>query len=88
MPKTNSIPPSAVAALNAGRKVEAIRIVRESQGIGLKEAKELVESYVALHSELQLRIEQRRSRGARGVLMWALFLGILAWFALQYLSSR
>lgn len=88
MPKTNSIPPNAVAALNAGRKVEAIRIVRESQGIGLKEAKDLVDSYVALHPELRRHIDQRRSRGARGVVMWALFLGILAWFAVQYLSSR
>ncbi len=88
MSKTNSIPPSAVAALNAGRKVEAIRIVRESQGIGLKEAKDLVESYVALHPELRSQIEQRRSRGARGLLMWALLLGILTWFAVQYLSSR
>ncbi len=88
MPGTNSIPPVAVAALNAGRKIEAIRIVRETQGIGLKEAKELVESYVELHPELRAQIGQQQSRGLRSIVMWLLFIAIAAWFAVQYLSSR
>lgn len=37
------LPPEAAAALRAGKKIEAIKIVRERLGIGLKEAKELVE---------------------------------------------
>ena len=43
---------NAIAALEAGKKIEAIKIVRQEQGIGLKEAKELVESYTAERPEL------------------------------------
>ncbi|MDH6594810.1 ribosomal protein L7/L12 [Variovorax sp. TBS-050B] len=41
------LPAEAVAALAEGRKIEAIRIAREATGLGLKEAKELVERHEA-----------------------------------------
>lgn len=82
------LPPEAVAALNAGRKIEAIRIVREQQGIGLKEAKELVEGYVAVHPEIGAQLEQSQALGKRNWLAWLVFLGLLALFAVQYLSAR
>lgn len=82
------LPPDAVAALNAGRKIEAIKIVRERQGIGLKEAKELVDSYVAVHPEIGAQLEQQRALGKRNWLAWLVFLGLLVLFAVQYLSSR
>ena len=37
--------PEIRAAIAAGRKIEAIKLVREQSGLGLKEAKELVERY-------------------------------------------
>jgi hypothetical protein len=37
-----TLPPAAIAALNAGNKIEAIKIVRQEQRHGLKEAKDLV----------------------------------------------
>jgi hypothetical protein len=86
MPDTPSSPPQAVAALNAGRKIDAIRIVRETQGIGLKEAKELVDSYVALHPDLQWRVEQQRSQVSRRWIAWLVLLGLATWAAVQYLS--
>ena len=36
--------PEVAAALASGRKIEAIRLVRERTGLGLKEAKDLVET--------------------------------------------
>ena len=38
-----TLPPRAREALAAGRKVQAIKLVREATGLGLKEAKELVD---------------------------------------------
>ena len=35
---------SVESALHAGRKIEAIKLYREEHGVGLKEAKEAVES--------------------------------------------
>ena len=41
-------PPAAADALRRGHKIEAIRLVREHLGIGLKEAKDLVEQHEQL----------------------------------------
>ncbi len=42
--------PDVVAAIEAGRIVEAIKELRQSRGIGLKEAKDLVEEYRETHN--------------------------------------
>ena len=39
------MPPSAVAALKAGDKIEAIKQVRAATGLDLVEAKEMVDAY-------------------------------------------
>jgi hypothetical protein len=38
------LPAEALAAMREGRTIDAIRIVREATGLGLKEAKELVDA--------------------------------------------
>ncbi len=39
------LPSEAVAAISGGHVVEAVRIVRQATGLGLKEAKDLVDAY-------------------------------------------
>jgi len=39
-----NISDDVVAAVDAGRKIEAIKILREESGLGLKEAKDVVDS--------------------------------------------
>lgn len=41
----DSLPAEALAALSRGQLIEAIKIVRAATGLGLKEAKDLVEQY-------------------------------------------
>lgn len=71
------LPPEAVAAMRAGRKIEAIKIVREHTGLGLAEAKALVEGRTP-------RIPARHPTGARNdngalrVLLTIAVLGALA----------
>ncbi len=38
--------PEVVAAIESGRTIEAIKLLRESTGIGLTEAKEAVDAYI------------------------------------------
>ena len=45
MADTLPIEPAVVNAIQRGHKVEAIKLLRESRGIGLKEAKNLVDQY-------------------------------------------
>jgi ribosomal protein L7/L12 len=45
--ETSSLPAEALAAVEAGNKIAAIKALREATGIGLVEAKQEVESYMA-----------------------------------------
>lgn len=38
------LPPAVIAALAAGKKIEAIRLLRQARGVGLKEAKAMVDA--------------------------------------------
>ena len=44
MPNLN-LPPEAIAAIDRGEWIEAIKLVREHTGLGLREAKDAVERY-------------------------------------------
>lgn len=44
--ETSSLPPDALAAVEAGNKIAAIKALREATGMGLVEAKREVESYM------------------------------------------
>ena len=41
----NDLPEEAIAALSRGQVVEAVKIVREKTGLGLKDSKDLVDGY-------------------------------------------
>ncbi len=47
------LPTEALAALQTGNKIEAIKVVRAARGLDLKDAKDLVDRYVAGQPGLQ-----------------------------------
>jgi ribosomal protein L7/L12 len=49
----DGLPAEAMAALSRGQLIEAIKIVREKTGLGLKEAKDLVEGYRDGHAPMR-----------------------------------
>ena len=63
------LPPAAIAALQLGRQIEAIKIVREVQGLGLKEAKERVDRYVAKDPVLREQFAASQSTSKNGCLL-------------------
>ncbi len=62
---SNDLPPSALEALRQGRKIEAIKIVRQAHGFDLKQAKNAVDAFVK--SQPALSASMRRPRGDTGV---------------------
>ena len=42
----SGLSPAAIAALWKGQMIEAIKVVRQEQNLGLKEAKDAVEAYL------------------------------------------
>ena len=56
----NGLPAEAIAALSRGQVVQAVKIVRDKTGLGLKESKDLVDAY--RDGEVPPRDEAMRAR--------------------------
>jgi ribosomal protein L7/L12 len=59
----HGFPLEAHLELRHGNKIDAIKIVRAKQGLGLKEAKDAVEAYIAMHPDMPPSV--RQSSGQR-----------------------
>jgi Ribosomal protein L7/L12 C-terminal domain len=83
-PKSGAAPPlsaAALAAIQQGRTIEAIKIVRQERGIGLKEAKDIVDGYV--HS----RPGALPARAGAGIeAQWSALLWLAAFIALAIVA--
>jgi hypothetical protein len=85
MTSETQLPHAAVAALQQGNKIEAIKLTREVTGLGLKEAKDAVEAYLRAHPELEAGMQ--RVSGMGSFLSW-LFMMIVAVAAIVYFWPR
>jgi ribosomal protein L7/L12 len=70
----SDLPQAAISALWRGQVVEAIKLVREHQQTGLKEAKDQVEAYLRSQPVLKRKMEQAQAEAREGVLRWLTFL--------------
>lgn len=52
MSNGSGLPADVIAKLHEGRKIDAIKLLREQRGIGLKEAKQEVDAYLRDHPQL------------------------------------
>jgi Ribosomal protein L7/L12 C-terminal domain len=79
------LPDAAVSALHQGQKIQAIRIVRTENSLGLREAKDLVDAYIAGTPELDAKFPARS-----GMPGWVFFLviGMVVAITLFILSHR
>lgn len=70
------LPAAAVAALTRGNKIAAIKILRRERDIGLKEAKDIVDDYVAGQPALADAFAAAQTRGKWSVLVMALIIAL------------
>ncbi|GJL51228.1 ribosomal protein L7/L12 [Candidatus Nitrospira salsa] len=56
-----------VAALWEGKKINAIKLLREEQNLGLKEAKDLIDQHIQHNPALQKQFSLFHSEDIRGV---------------------
>lgn len=81
------LPKAAVEALRHGNLIGAITVVRQERNLGLKEAKETVEAYVASQPALKKKMDQVLANAQRRLIRW--LIGILAVAAgIGYLVMR
>jgi len=82
------IPTAAIMALQDGNRIEAIKLTRESLGLGLKESALAVERHLAGNPTLKLLFEdasrqQRRKTGSWMTLAWLVLIVLLVMWVLQ-----
>ncbi len=73
---SHSIPPEAVGHLTRGHLIEAIKATRGATGLGLKEAKDVVDAYLREHHSIRQQYNEANT-GARGSLGWIMLAVIL-----------
>lgn len=64
----------AVSALWRGEVIEAIKLVRLKQNIGLKEAKDHVDAYLRSQPALKKKMEEMQEEMWQGLLRWLFLL--------------
>ena len=73
-----TLPAAAIVALNRGRVIEAIKLVRESEpGLGLAGAKARVDAYVARDPMLKAQVEQQVKASRSRLVRWVIIVDIL-----------
>lgn len=66
------LPPEAQTLLGEGRIFDAIRSVRASHNLGLREARDWIDSYIASEPLLRVQLETRRRATRRKVFLFVL----------------
>lgn len=59
---TQSLPPEAIAALESGNKVEAIKHIRSNNNLSLKEAKDYIEVYLEQTPAVNDQFKESKAR--------------------------
>lgn len=81
-------PNEAVAALERGGKIEAIKIIRVARGLGLKEAKDVVEEYIKGNLGLKERMASADREATKSGLKWLIPLTAIGLWAYFYFTRR
>jgi hypothetical protein len=71
-------------AIHAGRKIDAIKLLRKERGLGLKEAKDIVDAYTMANPQL---VVQRGSSGGTGAIMVVLAIAAAAYAAYRFFAQ-
>ena len=79
---------AAIAALQKGNKIEAIKIVRVERNLGLKEAKDYVEDYVRRDPSLKRKMEEVQAEAKKGFMFWLVVLLALGAAAYYLLAGK
>ena len=84
----SGLSPAAIAALWKGQMIEAIKVVRQEQNLGLKEAKDAVEAYLKTQPDLKKRMAMAQAEQKQGCVRWLVVVVILLALAAYWFWTR
>jgi hypothetical protein len=76
-PRFKPLPPEPATLLTEGRRAEAVKVLRKSQGIGLGQAKRWIDWHVAQDPMLGVQLEVQRLAARRRFFVWFLLIDVL-----------
>ena len=79
----SSLSQEAITALERGNKIAAIKIFRETNGVGLKESKEKIEAYLAQNPAVYEQFKQNASSGTSNNTIIILLIAIIVYLVLK-----
>ena len=82
------LPSEAITALERGSKIEAIKQVRIAHGVGLKEAKDIVEQFLDGSPDVKRRMASANAESAKGGLRWLFLIGAIALAAYYFFAGH
>lgn len=85
--RDGELPGAAIAALHAGRMIDAVRIVREQRRTGLKDAKDAVDAYLAGHAAVRARVDAAQAQARRTLINWAVAIALVAALGVYFLAA-
>jgi ribosomal protein L7/L12 len=85
---STQLPASVVEALSQGQKIEAIKLLRTANGMGLKESKDAVEAFIKTRPDLALKFEAMQKEATSAFSRWLFILGLLAVAAYWFLVKK
>jgi hypothetical protein len=71
------LPADVLEAVQANRKIDAIRLLREQRGLGLKEAKDIVDAHVAANPHATVRRRSREGSGLGRIVVIGIAIAVL-----------
>lgn len=74
----NDLPTEAVTALNAGRMIEAIKVIRFRKNLGLKEAKDAAELYLRNNPNVKSQFDAAQAESRSGGFIWLIIVVAIA----------
>jgi ribosomal protein L7/L12 len=86
LPASGPLPQPVMQALRNGNKIEAIKLLREETGLGLKEAKDAVEALHPLQPGTGMGIS-RGGSGAGSAIWWVSAMVVIAIIAYYFRNS-
>ena len=83
-PKFRPLPLEAITLLNEGHLIQAIKVVRQTEALGLKDAKDRVDAYLSREPLLRAQLEARQRVTRRKFFLWFVVVDVIIVAAVIY----
>jgi hypothetical protein len=83
-PRFKPLPPEPATLLTEGRLIDAVKVLRDTQGIGLRQARAWIEWHIDQDPMLRVQLETQQRARRRKIFLWFLVVDAVITAAIVY----